>query len=213
MLTLLSLKLFQLSLNKLKSLVAGMYNAKINKQQRTTLRILDNTAFSAVKKKLKHYALELCMLEWFATKRMLDDIEERKEEEFEFDPDKGCTFGCELLARYCLPCRHWMYDNVVEETPLPLSLFYLRWHLNGLAVLYHCWVMTYDPKLETAVGLVAFVRYVGDRYIARRLQLAEESALAVLEKLCSLPPGIAESFANPFAKGTESLLAQQNKQF
>jgi hypothetical protein len=27
-----------------------------------------------------------------------------------------------------------------------------------------------------------------------------------------LPPGIAESFANSFAKGTESLLAQQEKQ-
>jgi len=143
---------------------------------------------------------------------MLDDIEEGKEEEFEFDPDKGCTFSCELPARYRLPCRHWMYTSVVEETPLPLSLFHPRWHLDGPAVLHHRWVMTWDPKLETALGPVASKRYAGDRYIARGLQLAEELALAVLEKLCSLPPGMAESFANSFAKGTESLLAQQNKQ-
>jgi hypothetical protein len=28
-----------------------------------------------------------------------------------------------------------MYASVVEETPLPLSLFHLRWYLDGLAVL------------------------------------------------------------------------------
>jgi hypothetical protein len=34
----------------------------------------------------------------------------------------------------------------------------------------------------------------------------------VLQKLKSLPPGMAESFANSFAKRTESLLAQPDKQ-
>jgi hypothetical protein len=82
------------------------YNAEINRQRQTTLQILDNAAFSTVKKKLTHYALELSILEWSATKRMADNIEEGKEEEFEFDPNKGCKFGCELPARYCLPCRH-----------------------------------------------------------------------------------------------------------
>jgi hypothetical protein len=38
--------------------------------------------------------------------------------------------------------------------------------------------------------------------------MAEDSALAVLDKLKSLPPRMAEAFANEFAKGTESLLAQ-----
>src|ERR1700734_3498404 len=75
------------------------YDAEINQQQRTTPRILDNTAFSAVKKRLTHYALELSIPEWSATKRMADNIEEGKEEEFEFDPNVGCTFGCELPAR------------------------------------------------------------------------------------------------------------------
>jgi hypothetical protein len=44
------------------------------------------------------------------------------------------------------------------------------------------------------------------------MQLAEELALAVLQKLKSLPPRIAETFANSFAKGIESLLVQQDKQ-
>jgi len=66
---------------------------------------------------------------------MVDDIKGGKEEEFEFDPDKGCTFGCELLIRFCLPCRHWMYNNVIEDIPLPLSLFHPHWHFDSLAVL------------------------------------------------------------------------------
>jgi hypothetical protein len=103
-----------------------IYNAKINRQWRTTLQILDNAAFFAIKKKLTHYALELSISEWSTTKRMADDIEEGKEEEFEFDPNEGCKFGCELPTRYCLPCRHWMYASVVKETPLPLSLFHPR---------------------------------------------------------------------------------------
>ena len=41
--------------------------------------------------------------------------------------------------------------------------------------------------------------------------MAKDSALAVLNKLKSLPPGMAEAFANSFAKGTKSLLAQQEK--
>jgi hypothetical protein len=63
------------------------------------LWILDEAAFFAVKQKLTQYALELLIQEWSTTKRMADDIEEGKEEKFEFDLDKGCTFGCELPAR------------------------------------------------------------------------------------------------------------------
>jgi hypothetical protein len=169
-----------------------------------------------VKKKLIHYALELSILEWSTTKRMANNIEEGKEEEFEFNPNIGCTFGCELLTRYGLPCKHWMYTSVVEDSPLPLSLFHPCWHFDGPAVLYSHWVMSWDPELKAVSGPSLANRYAGDWYTARGLQLAKESALAVLEKLKSLPPGMAESFANSFAnsfaKGTESLLAQQDKQ-
>jgi len=77
--------------------------------------LLDPRAFSAVKNKLTHYELELSMREWMETKKMVDRIEEGKEEEFEFDIDKGCSFGCELPARYCLPCKHRMYTSVIEQ--------------------------------------------------------------------------------------------------
>jgi hypothetical protein len=87
-------------------LLGRQYDDDINQQRRTTLRLLDSAAFSAVKSKLTHYALELSSREWSAAKKMANDIEEGKEEEFEFDPCVGCTFGCELPARFSLPCKH-----------------------------------------------------------------------------------------------------------
>ena len=51
-------------------------------------------------------------------------------------------------------------------------------------------------------------RHASDRYVAQGLRQVEELALAILEKLKSLPPRMKESFANSFAKGTESLLLQ-----
>ena len=50
-----------------------------------------------------------------------------------------------------------------------------------------------------------------DRYTARGLQMAEESALAILDKLKSLPPRRAEAFASSFTTDVERLLAQQDK--
>jgi hypothetical protein len=95
-------------------LLGRQYDADINQQRRTTPRLLDLTAFSVVKLKLTHYALKLTSWEWSATKQLADDIEDGKEEEFQLDPDVGCSFGCELPARFNLPCRHWMYSSVVE---------------------------------------------------------------------------------------------------
>ena len=143
------------------------YDADINQQRRTTLRLLDMTAFSTVKSKLTYYALDLASAEWSATKQLADDIEDGKEEEFELDPDVGCSFGCELPIRYGLPCRHWMYASVVEECPLPLLLFHLRWLFDGPAVLYDRWVMGWDPEqLFLEMGPTLANCHVGDRYKA-----------------------------------------------
>ena len=114
------------------------YDAEINRQRRTTPRLLDLTAFDNVKNKLTHYALELSMKEWSSTKRMADEIKEGKDEEFEFNQDEGCGFSCELPVRYGLPYKHWMYVNIVEKYQLPLSLFHPCWHLDRPSVLYDC---------------------------------------------------------------------------
>ncbi|KAN0069187.1 hypothetical protein V8E54_012816 [Elaphomyces granulatus] len=142
---------------------------------------------------------------------MADDIEDGKEDKFKFDPKEGCTFGCELPTRYRLPCKHWMHNSIVERVPLPLSLFHPRRHFDGPAVLKDHWVMTWALEQEAVPGPSLVDRHAGDRYAACGVQMVEESALAVLDKLKSLPPGMAEAFANSFATGSNRLLAQQEK--
>ena len=139
------------------------------------------------------------MKEWSATKRMADEIE-NGEEEFEFDLDKGCTFGCELPARYGLPCKHWMYTSMVEQCQLPLLLFHPCWHFDGPAVLHDCWVMTWDPEEPEAEGPMLADCHASDRYAACGLQRAEESALAVLDKLKSFATWIGRIFCKLFCK-------------
>jgi hypothetical protein len=57
--------------------------------------------------------------------------------------------------------------------------------------------MGWDPELALPeMGPSLADRYAGDRYTARGLHRAEASALAVLYKLKSWPPSMAESFAN-----------------
>ena len=107
--------------------------------------------------------LDLSSREWSVTKKMADDIEKGKEEEFKFGPFVGCTFSCELPARFCLPCKHWMYSSIKEECPLPLSLFYPRWLFNEPVILYDYWVMTWDPELAPlAIGPTLVDRYAAD---------------------------------------------------
>ena len=106
--------------------LGSLYDVEIDHQEQTIPRILDEAAFAVVKRKLTRYALNLSVREESTTKRIADDIDEGKEEEFEFDPDEGYTLGYKLPARYNLPCRHWMYTSVVKEVSLPLSLFHPR---------------------------------------------------------------------------------------
>ena len=61
-----------------------------------------------------------------------------------------------------------------------------------------------------ALGLSLADCHAGNWYISCKLQQAKAAALAVLNKLKSLPRSMAELFANAFAKGTDNLLAQQD---
>jgi len=58
-----------------------------------------------------------------------------------------------------------------------------------------------------ALGLSLADCHAGNWYISCKLQQAKAAALAVLNKLKSLPRSMAELFANAFAKGTDNLLA------
>jgi hypothetical protein len=113
--------------------LACKYDAEINRNQRSLPRLLDRAAFAVVSDKLTHYALDMAMRKWSATKILGDDIEDRLES-LDFELGTKCKSACELLIRFGLLCKHWLYKAFVDDVPIPLSLFYPRWLLDGLAV-------------------------------------------------------------------------------
>jgi hypothetical protein len=91
--------------------------------------------------KLTHYVLDIAMRKWSAIKILRDNIKD-KLELLNFEPSTECKSTCELLVQFGLPCKHWLYKALVDDVPIPLSLFYPRWLLDGLAVLHKRWVIS-----------------------------------------------------------------------
>jgi hypothetical protein len=91
--------------------------------------LLDKDVFLLVGEFITHYALDISIWEWSTTKRLEDQI---IEDEMAFDRiyklpftlGLECKLGYELPLRYSLPCKHWLYKALVEEVPIPLSLFH-----------------------------------------------------------------------------------------
>lgn len=108
----------------------------INSNRRGLPRVLDLSAFVVIARLLTYYALGILMREWEATKQWADAIELGEAEEFEVNmEDPGCPLACPLPIRYGLPCKHWLYQAVAEQVPIPLSLIHPRWLLDGPLVL------------------------------------------------------------------------------
>jgi hypothetical protein len=107
-----------------------------------------------------------------------------KRESEEFDLEKGCQYQCELLVRYGIPCRHWMYVAYSRECQLPLSLFHPRWPLYGPVVVRRRWKMTWDkddlplPRQLTLEG--------SDRFRKRGTEMVKTIALAVVHNIRKL---------------------------
>ena len=77
--------LFKSFVGQIKEL-RGLYDTEVNRQRRTTPRILNEVAFTTIERKLTRYVLDLAIREWSTAKKMADDIEDGKEDEFEFAP-------------------------------------------------------------------------------------------------------------------------------
>jgi hypothetical protein len=114
--------------------LAKEYNERINDNRKNNPTLMDLKAFVQGRSKLTYYAINKTMAEWRATKDFSDAIDSSDEDPFEFDEAIGCLCECELPLRFGLPCKHWMLLFYLSKRPLPLSLFYPRWLLDGPAV-------------------------------------------------------------------------------
>ena len=68
------------------------YDVEINRNRRSSPRLMDRRAFALTGQKLTHYAIELTMRELSAAKRLVDDIAEGLV--LDFKPKTECTKRC-----------------------------------------------------------------------------------------------------------------------
>ena len=114
--------------------MAKEYNKWINNNQKNNPTLIDLKAFAQGRSKLTYYAINKTMAEWRATKDFSDAIDSSNKDPFEFNKAIGCPCECKLPLRFGLPCKHWILLFYLSKRPLPLSLFYPRWLLDGPVV-------------------------------------------------------------------------------
>ena len=201
------------------SQLAEQYNERINKDRKTLPVMMDKRAFKSVKSLLTHYAIKMVNMEYIKAKELSDEIDRGEVRPFELDDAVGCTFGCQLPARFRLPCKHWMMQFYLRNKPLPVSLFHPRWLLDGPPVV-HSWKMaTSLPSLDTSpppnrsrVGSPSLDTAAPRiRYPDNGEQLIIDAATKAIQKLKSLPPGEKEGYASGFDQLASKLTFKQDE--
>jgi hypothetical protein len=92
-------------------------------------------AFIKARSKLIYYVIDKTIAEWRAIKDFTDAINSGDEDLFEFKEAIKYLCECELLLYFRLLCKHWILSFYLRKEPLSLSLFHLRWLLNGLIII------------------------------------------------------------------------------
>jgi len=203
--------------------LAETYNERINKDRMSLPTLMDAKAFATVKSQLTHYAISLVNAEYMQAKVLQDEIEHGESDFTVVNEAIGCTLGCQLPARYRLPCKHWMLPFYVEDRPLPLSLFHSRWLLDGPPFVQN-WRMSGSP-LPPQVSLASSrdsspdtsrpsspgPSYPALRYEKNGEQLIIDAATKAVAKLKTLAPGQKETYASGFNQLVSTLDTRQDE--
>jgi hypothetical protein len=88
-----------------------------------TPRTLNLQSFKILKGQVTEWAMNYIAEDWEACKQAVSTGTTK------IIANEECS--CELLLRYSLPCEHHLLQACVTGTPIPRSLFYSRWWLNG----------------------------------------------------------------------------------
>ena len=88
-------------------------------------RVLDRLAFRLLFNYITRHALDLVGPEWERTKEAVD------KQELDYGDYAPASCDCQLIARWGLPCRHFLVLSYLRGSEIPKSLFHPRWWING----------------------------------------------------------------------------------
>ncbi len=118
------------------------YEYELERQKRNNPRSIDasRSFFKGILGHVTHQAIELVHAELIAAKNWCFDVEDKVSPA---PQGNTCQEACHLPKRYGLPCKCWLYRCVVEQIPIPLSLWHPRWFVTAPEVVVD-WQMTFD---------------------------------------------------------------------
>lgn len=129
------------------------YEVAVNREMGHHPVLMDHQAFSLLKGKITHAAINMVSKEINLAKIAA----EKCNHQVSFGnapgdsvviepPGDRCIAECELPLRFRLPCQCWLYRCVVDSLPIPLSLVHPRWFYKGLPFVVF-WKMTFNPSI------------------------------------------------------------------
>ncbi len=194
------------------------HETEINDQRRNLPLLVNRSIFGGLITLITHQAIEMLLREWnIASKWALDSADDDADE-VDPEPEQGCQLLCQLPLRYGLPCKCWLYQCIVEEIPIPISLIHPRWLYDGPDYVAG-WSMSFDPDLEPSEYMENVIgdnkldeSKSGDKFAQRGANLIEGSALKALDFHKSIPQSHrAEKYARGLEKYTERFIEDNAK--
>lgn len=122
--------------------------------------LIDHSAFASLKGKITYLAIAMISRELNSAKINA----ERFNQQISFGVEPGhtviveppgdrCISECELPMRFGLPCKCWLYQCIIDQIPIPVSLIHPRWFYKGPPFVI-CWKMSFDINITVDKMLI-----------------------------------------------------------
>ena len=97
--------------------------AIFNNQRHKVPRLMNQKIFARIRSLITHETIDLIIREWNLIKKWALEVKRGNEQVFS---GNGCSLNCDLPMQYKLPCKCWLYNCIIDETLIPISLIHPR---------------------------------------------------------------------------------------
>ena len=129
------------------------YEVAVNREMGHHPVLMDHQAFSLLKGKITHAAINMVSKEINLAKIAAEKFNHQVsfgiapgDSVVIEPPGDKCIAECKLPLRFRLPCQCWLYQCVIDSLPIPISLIHPRWFYKGPPFVIF-WKMTFNPSI------------------------------------------------------------------
>ena len=115
--------------------------------------VMDHSVFASLNSKITYSAMALISYELNSAKINIEKFNQHIS--FGLEPGHTAIIGlsgdcciskCKLPIRFGLPCKCWLYQGVIDQIPILISIIYSRWFYKGPPFVVS-WKMSFDLNI------------------------------------------------------------------